>query len=182
MKHIPNLLTLLRFLLAMFLVIILYHANTIKYFIALSIFTAAMITDYFDGMIARKYKTVTEFGKTMDPLADKIIVACGLIYFSLKGFLFYMITILILVREFGITIYRFFLLKRGKIVPAERLGKLKAGFQMAGICVSFLLLIINEIINSNDVLFYIKLAMNIFFGFTLFLTYLSLYPYIIKKN
>ncbi|MEU0988287.1 CDP-diacylglycerol--glycerol-3-phosphate 3-phosphatidyltransferase [Streptomyces sp. NPDC005953] len=87
-------------------------------------FAVAMITDIFDGHLARTYNLVTDFGKIADPIADKAIMASGLICLSALGDLPWWVTGVVLFRELGITLMRFWVIRHG-VIPASRGGKLK---------------------------------------------------------
>jgi CDP-diacylglycerol--glycerol-3-phosphate 3-phosphatidyltransferase len=100
--------------------------------VAFVIFAAAVITDRFDGALARSFNLVTEFGKLADPIADKALIGAALIGLSVLGDLPWWVTILILVREIGVTILRFAVLRRG-VIPASRGGKLKTLVQAMAI-------------------------------------------------
>ena len=100
--------------------------------IAFIIFAAAVITDRVDGALARSFDLVTEFGKLADPIADKALIGAALIGLSLLGDLPWWVTIVILVREIGVTILRFAVLRRG-VIPASRGGKLKTLVQALAI-------------------------------------------------
>lgn len=91
---------------------------------AFVVFTVAVITDRFDGALARNYGMVTEFGTLADPIADKALIGAALIGLSLLGDLPWWITVVILTREIGITALRFAVLRHG-VIPASRGGKLK---------------------------------------------------------
>jgi CDP-diacylglycerol--glycerol-3-phosphate 3-phosphatidyltransferase len=99
---------------------------------AFVIFAIAMITDRFDGALARSYGMVTEFGKLADPIADKALLCAALIGLSLLHELWWWVTAVILVREIGVTILRFAVLHRG-VIPASHGGKLKTLVQAVGI-------------------------------------------------
>lgn len=96
---------------------------------AFLVFAALMITDKLDGDIARARGLVTNFGKIADPIADKALMTAALVSLNIIGMLPVWITVVILVREFGITLWRMALLRRGKIVPASKGGKLKTALQ-----------------------------------------------------
>jgi CDP-diacylglycerol--glycerol-3-phosphate 3-phosphatidyltransferase len=100
--------------------------------IAFVIFAAAVITDRFDGALARTYDLITEFGKLADPIADKALIGAALIGLSLLGDLPWWVTVVILVREIGVTVMRFAVLRRG-VIPASRGGKLKTLVQAVAI-------------------------------------------------
>ncbi|MEU0270949.1 CDP-diacylglycerol--glycerol-3-phosphate 3-phosphatidyltransferase [Streptomyces sp. NPDC006307] len=87
-------------------------------------FAVAMITDIFDGHLARAYNLVTDFGKIADPIADKAIMAAGLLCLSALGDLPWWVTGVILFRELGITLMRFWVIRHG-VIPASRGGKMK---------------------------------------------------------
>ena len=91
-----------------------------------------MVTDRFDGALARSYGMVTEFGKLADPIADKALIGAALIGLSLLGDLWWWVTVVILVREIGVTVLRFAVLRRG-VIPASRGGKLKTLVQAVAI-------------------------------------------------
>lgn len=96
------------------------------------IFVLATITDWVDGDLARRKGLVTAFGKLMDPIADKALMGSALICLSLLGELPWWVTVVILVREVGITLMRFVVIRRG-VIPASRGGKLKTVLQAAGL-------------------------------------------------
>jgi CDP-diacylglycerol---glycerol-3-phosphate 3-phosphatidyltransferase len=100
--------------------------------VAFVIFAVAVITDRFDGALARSYGMETEFGKLADPIADKALIGAALIGLSLLGDLAWWVTAVILVREIGVTILRFAVLRRG-VIPASRGGKLKTLVQAVAI-------------------------------------------------
>lgn len=104
---------------------------------AFAVFALAMYTDKLDGDIARARGLVTDFGKIADPIADKLLTGSALVVLSLLGELWWWVTILILIREWGITLMRFVVLRYG-VMPASSGGKLKTVLQTAGI--GFLLL------------------------------------------
>ena len=84
--NLPNKLTLLRFVLVPVFMVFMYIDNPYSYLIGLIVFAVASFTDFLDGSIARKYNMVTDFGKFMDPLADKLLTTVALIYLCLNGF------------------------------------------------------------------------------------------------
>ena len=95
-------------------------------------FVVASATDYVDGWIARTHNLVTSFGKVADPIADKALTGAALVLLSLYDRLPWWVTVLILVRELGITLMRFVVLKYG-VMPASRGGKLKTVLQAAAL-------------------------------------------------
>ena len=135
MLNIANLLTGLRMLLVPVFVVALFtgggHDNVAR-IVAFGIFAVAVLTDRVDGQLARRRGEVTEFGKLADPIADKALVGAALIGLSILGDLPWWVTALILVREVGVTVLRFAVLRRG-VIPASRGGKLKTLVQAVAI-------------------------------------------------
>jgi CDP-diacylglycerol--glycerol-3-phosphate 3-phosphatidyltransferase len=99
---------------------------------AFSVFAVAVITDRFDGALARSYGMVTEFGTLADPIADKALIGSALVGLSLLGDLPWWVTIVILAREIGVTVLRLAVLRHG-VIPASRGGKLKTLVQAVAI-------------------------------------------------
>ncbi|MGP6172963.1 CDP-diacylglycerol--glycerol-3-phosphate 3-phosphatidyltransferase [Corynebacterium sp. A21] len=96
---------------------------------AFVLFVALMITDKLDGDIARAKGLVTDFGKIADPIADKALMTTALVCLNLIGVLPWWVTVIIVIREFGITIWRMVQLRAGRVVPASKGGKLKTALQ-----------------------------------------------------
>ncbi|QSB13457.1 CDP-diacylglycerol--glycerol-3-phosphate 3-phosphatidyltransferase [Natronosporangium hydrolyticum] len=96
------------------------------------VFLAASLTDFLDGWIARRYGLVTSFGKVADPIADKALTGTALLLLSWYGELWWLVTLVILGREFAVTGLRFWVIRRG-VIPASRGGKLKTALQIAAI-------------------------------------------------
>ncbi|CAN5184621.1 CDP-diacylglycerol--glycerol-3-phosphate 3-phosphatidyltransferase [soil metagenome] len=137
--NIANIVTVARILMApVFIWLLLADAGTFSYlrYIAAVLFVVAIVTDSVDGFLARRMNLVTDFGKIVDPIADKILIGGALVALSILGELWWWVTIVILVREFGITIFRFIAL-RDRVIPASTGGKFKTTFQ--AIAISFFL-------------------------------------------
>ena len=133
--NVANLLTGLRMALVPVFLFALFVGDghqTAWRIVAFVIFAAAVITDHVDGRIARSYDLVTEFGKLADPIADKALIGAALIGLSILGDLPWWVTVVILVREVGVTVLRFAVLRRG-VIPASRGGKLKTLVQAVAI-------------------------------------------------
>ena len=96
------------------------------------LFVVAILTDSLDGMLARGLDLVTDFGKIVDPIADKVLIGGALVSLTILGELPWWVTALILVREVGITVYRFAVL-RDRVIPASRGGKVKTVLQAAAV-------------------------------------------------
>lgn len=133
--NVANGLTTLRLLLVPVFVVVLFHDGghqTEWRILAAIVFAVASITDRFDGEIARKRGLVTEFGKLADPIADKALVGAALIGLSLLGELSWWITVVVLVREVGVTLLRFWVIRHG-VIAASRGGKVKTMLQTVAI-------------------------------------------------
>jgi CDP-diacylglycerol--glycerol-3-phosphate 3-phosphatidyltransferase len=133
--NIANMLTGLRLVLVPVFLLALFAGNghdTTSRVIASAIFAVAVITDRFDGALARSYGMVTEFGTLADPIADKTLVGAALIGLSMLGDLPWWVTVVIMAREIGVTALRFAVLRRG-VIPASWGGKLKALVQAVAI-------------------------------------------------
>jgi CDP-diacylglycerol--glycerol-3-phosphate 3-phosphatidyltransferase len=137
--NLPNVLTMLRIALVPFFVWFLIadapglqsEAGPWRW-AAAAAFAVAIYTDKLDGDIARSRNLVTDFGKIADPIADKLLIGSALVMLSVLGELPWWVTVVILVREWGITALRFFVIRYG-VIPASRGGKLKTVVQTAAI-------------------------------------------------
>lgn len=132
----PNIITIVRILFApafVWLLLISQDSPTdpARWWAA-GLFVVGMATDGVDGWIARRYNLVTDLGKILDPIADKVLTGGALIGLSLANELPWWVTVLILVREVGITVFRFAVLSK-RVIPASRGGKLKTIFQFVAI-------------------------------------------------
>src|SRR3954452_12763945 len=132
--NIANALTVLRLILVPVFVVALFahggHETGWRGF-AWVIFAVASVTDRIDGDLARKRGLVTEFGKLADPIADKALIGAALIGLSVLGDLPWWITVVMLVREVGVTVLRFWVIRHG-VIPASRGGKVKTLLQAVG--------------------------------------------------
>ena len=131
--NLPNQLTILRLILTLPFVAALSLPFPGAKLLALGLFIVSSVTDYADGYIARKYKLITDFGKLMDPLVDKIMTMSAFICLVSLGSVPAWAVIVIVSREFLITGLRLIAAVRGKVLPAERLGKLKTVLQIVTI-------------------------------------------------
>ncbi len=118
---------------------------------ALVLFAVAGLTDYFDGEIARRYKFVTAFGKLMDPLVDKIMIAAAFISLVPLRAIPAWVAITIVAREFLITGLRLLASAKGQVLPAERLGKHKTSWQIVTVVFFLALLSIRELRYASGV-------------------------------
>lgn len=143
--NLPNKLTLLRVIIVPVFVLCFLMD---WYIAALILFAAASITDALDGKIARKYNLVTNFGKFLDPLADKVLVIAALCCFVEKGFMSSVPLIIIASREFMVSGLRLVTANEGVVVAAGIWGKLKTAFTM----VSIVIVTLFAIIGINDIM------------------------------
>ena len=134
--NLPNKLTVFRVILIPFFIAVLMTncAGEMSNWIALAIFIIASLTDMLDGKIARKYNLVTNFGKFMDPLADKMLVCSALICLTAMGKIPAWMVIVLVARDFVISGFRLVAVEQGKVIAANYWGKFKTAAQMVMIC------------------------------------------------
>ena len=168
----PNKLTMLRVILIPFFVFFMLSsvAGESGKWIALVIFVVASLTDTLDGYLARRDNLVTNFGKFMDPLADKLLVCSAMICLVEMGRLAAWIVIIIIGREFIISGFRLIASDNGIVIAASYWGKFKTVFQMAAV----ILLILD--------LDALELLSQIVLGIAVILTVVSLVDYIVKNH
>ena len=172
--NLPNKLTLFRVILIPFFVFFLLAPYFEGYgnYVAVVIFIIASITDFLDGKIARKYNLVTNFGKFMDPLADKLLVSSALISLIALNKIPAWIVIVIIAREFIISGFRLVAADNGVVIAASYWGKFKTAFQMVTVIVLILNIPVKVFDVIGTVLIYISLA----------LTVISLIDYLAKNK
>lgn len=137
--NIPNLLTVARLIMVPvfgYLVLAIEQTEAVQWASA-AVFLVAALTDLVDGVWARRYGLVTNFGKIADPIADKALIGTALVALSIQGEIAWWVTGVIIFREIAITLLRFWVIKQG-VIPASRGGKLKTVSQIVAI-VAFLL-------------------------------------------
>ena len=134
--NIPNILTMIRF--ALIAVFVYLFAGPANYVGAVIVFVVAFLTDVLDGYIARKYNMVTDFGKLMDPLADKLMLLAALCCLTFSGMLHPAFLIFEVVKELGMIVGAGFLYKHNVVVYARIWGKLATFFFNAGVVLTFL--------------------------------------------
>lgn len=147
--NLANKLTLFRVILVpVFLVLMGVEAIPLRFVWALLVFAAASITDMLDGKIARKYNMITDFGKFLDPLADKILVAAALVCFVEEGWTNAWVVAVILMREFAVSGVRLAAASsdKKKVIPANIWGKLKTAFTMIAIVIILLIAAAGQIV------------------------------------
>ncbi len=174
--NLPNKLTVLRVILIPFFVafLLLSPGNDTFKWVALAIFVIASLTDMADGKIARKYNLITDFGKFMDPLADKLLVCSAMICLIDLGKIPSWIVVIIIAREFIISGFRLVAADNGRVIAASYWGKFKTTFQM--------IMVILMIAGLGDVIPYYDLLTQIIMWIALALTIISLVDYIVKNK
>ncbi len=142
--NVPNQLTVLRLILTFVIVGVMSSTFPHQYSIALLLFVIASITDFLDGYLARKYNLITNFGKLMDPLADKVLMCGGFVLLTELDLMPAWVVVVILAREFLMTGLRLVASAEGKILAAENLGKHKTTWQIITIIYFLLFLASTE--------------------------------------
>ena len=172
--NLPNKLTMFRVILIPFFVFFLLAPYFEGYgnYVAVAIFIVASLTDLLDGKIARKYNLVTNFGKFMDPLADKLLVCSAMICLIELGLLPAWIVIIIIAREFIISGFRLIASDNGVVIAASYWGKFKTTFQM--------LMVIVLLLNFDIPAF--KILGTVLIWIATILTVVSLIDYIVKNK
>ena len=145
-----NRLTVSRFFLALVFVVAMSAGWKYGHTIALAVFLLAGITDYADGQIARRYSLITDFGKLMDPLMDKILIAAAFVCLVPFRAIPPWAVVVVVSREFAITGLRLLAVSKGKVLAAESLGKHKTFWQIATVIFFLLLLSISELNGYPD--------------------------------
>lgn len=131
--NLPNKLTILRMVLTPFLVLFMLTDMRLSPLFAFIIFAAASITDFVDGKVARSRNLVTDFGKFLDPIADKIVVLSVLICFITKGLCSPVVVVIVIFREFIISSMRLLAATNSVVLAAGISGKIKTAFQMISV-------------------------------------------------
>ena len=169
--NLPNKLTIVRvILIPFFVVLLLFDITAYDKWIALAIFIVASLTDFLDGYIARKYNLVTNFGKFMDPLADKLLVCSAMICLVELARIPAWVVIVIIAREFIISGFRLVASDNGVVIAASYWGKFKTTFQIVMICL--MIADLEPLILITQIVMWVALA----------LTVISLVDYLIKNK
>lgn len=150
--NLPTQLTVLRIILTpVFLFLLFYNGLPFKIF-SFIVYTVASLTDWYDGYYARKFGTVSKWGKFLDPLADKILVSTAFIAFYILGYVQLWVVLIIVVRDFLITGLRSYALFKNQPVVTIYLAKVKTFIQMSAVYVIFLIFLLKQyaILNGKD--------------------------------
>ena len=185
--NLPNKLTISRIVMSILIIIILLGGDYIgglfgfeipklfinetivvdlKYIIAGFLFIAASLTDFLDGYIARKYNLITDFGKLMDAIADKILVNSVLIILAAQGFIHPIIPVVVILRDSVVNSIKMLAASKGKVVAAIKSGKLKTACLMVGIVLTLFYNLPFEVWNVSvaDVLLLIATVLSVVSG------------------
>ena len=172
--NLPNKLTILRMLMIpLFVLFFEWKSLPLNYFLAFAMFGIASLTDLFDGKLARKYNLVSDFGKLMDPLADKVLVTSALVCFVAEASAATpsWVVILILAREFLVTSLRLLAAAKGVVLAADKWGKYKTATTMTWILVDLFLMEFTILIDwcslfgwLHPILMYLSLFFTIYSG------------------
>ncbi len=129
-----NKLTLARVLAIPLFIVLLYWDFPHHLWVALGVFILASITDFVDGYVARHYNQITDFGKFMDPLADKLLVMSAMAWFVEAGWMPAWAFFIVIARELAVTGMRLVAVEQGRVIAAGKSGKVKTASTMVGIC------------------------------------------------
>jgi len=199
--NLPNKLTISRVVMAVLIIIILLGGDYIgdlfgfeipklfinetivvdlKYIIAGFLFIAASLTDFLDGYIARKYNLVTDFGKLVDAIADKVLVNSVLIILAAQGFIHPIIPVVVIIRDSVVNSIKMLAASKGKVVAAIKSGKIKTACLMVGIVLTLFYNLPFEVWNISvaEVLLLIATVLSVTSG----IQYYSLNKHLIKDK
>ena len=177
MKHLPNILTVLRILITpLFLFCLFSDFHGSKYY-ALFLFIFASLTDAFDGYYARKHNIVSDLGIFLDPLADKILVSSAFISFAILGYIDYWMFIIIIFRDIAITALRLLMIRNGYTMITSNIAKYKTASQVFIIIFTLSVIpfsssqwlstvLINAGLSIFDIVYFLTLVVTIFTAIT----------------
>ena len=137
--NLPNKLSIVRIALIPLMVALMYPDNQVCWMLSAAVFAVAAFTDFLDGYIARKRRIVTDFGKFIDPVADKLLVLCALIMLCYREVMLSWVVCVILARELCVDGLRMIAVGKGRVIAAGKLGKIKTVSQI--VLVLYLMLI-----------------------------------------
>lgn len=189
--NLPNRLTIIRCIITPIILLFMFPISFLQIpvwnqfidrygiWIAFLLFIIASATDFMDGYVARKYGLITNLGKFLDPIADKVLVLSIFIAFVALGQIHPVIPIIILFREFAVTGIRLMALEKGIVIAASNLGKSKTVLQIIAIILLFLSRIMTEV--GCDFYYYVHLLASFFLFLCLVMTILSGFDYFRKS-
>ena len=175
--NLPNKITIFRMFIAPIFLAVYLAGIPHRFLLSALIFALGAITDALDGRIARKNNIVTNFGKLLDPIADKMLVTAGLLAFMKDGLCSIWIVMIILTRDFAVTSIRMIAASQNVVIPANIGGKIKTVMQMVSFIVVMLLC---ELTNVYKLGLNMGLISNILLGFTAAVAVVSGLIYIIN--
>ncbi len=177
MKYIPNILTVIRFCFIPFIIISIVKDN---YTVALILFTISSITDILDGYIARKYNMISDFGKLMDPLADKCTQLSVLLTLAIKGIIPYWVIIILILKEIIMISGASFLYGKQLVVSSRWYGKLSTVLLFIAVVNSFIINIYN--LPEYDIYIYALAIVFAIFSLIMYLHHFYGEGYLPKKE
>lgn len=180
--NLSNKLTISRIVLAAIFILFLFIKGAGAKFIAFSIFLAACITDYYDGYLARKRGDITDFGRLMDPIADKILILGAFLAFVEMKIIPAWMVIIIISREMVITGIRVLALSQKRVLAADKGGKHKTISQMAAVFAILIFLIIRDSGFSVRYIEYFKICLYLLVVVAVSMTLVSGVSYMIKNR
>jgi CDP-diacylglycerol--glycerol-3-phosphate 3-phosphatidyltransferase len=142
--NLPNILTLSRIGFAGIIVYLLLLNSLVSHYWAALVFILASITDYYDGSLAKRYGMITDFGKIMDPIADKVLMLSIFFTLAFLGVLAWWMVMIIALREIVVTIDRLWRMRQGQVLPAEKAGKIKTVLQIVAVAFILIYLILDQ--------------------------------------
>ena len=140
--NLPNILTLLRILMTFVFLVFLNKGDFSSTVVAFVVFVAASLTDFLDGYIAKRYNLISNFGRIMDPIADKFLMLSAFYMFMRMNIIADWMFYIIFIREVLVTLVRFYAMGKGVVMAAEKAGKYKTTFQISTVIVILLYLIL----------------------------------------
>lgn len=183
--NLPNILTLSRILFAAIIVYLLLLNSLTGNVWAAVFFVIASITDFYDGYLAKKHGLISDFGKIMDPIADKVLMLSIFSVLANIGMIAWWMVIVIALREVFITIDRLYSMRKGEVLAAERAGKIKTVFQILTICIIFIYLILDQAPSAHQWFYQIQKSylswINGCMMITVLLTITSAVPYVQQR-
>ena len=159
-----NKITIVRMALVPVLVLLLYLDFPGHIYWALAVFIIASISDFLDGYIARHYHQVSDFGKFMDPLADKLLVVAAMMVFVEKGYMPGWALLIVVAREFAVTGLRLIAVDNGRVIAAAWSGKIKTASTMVGIILMLLIGIPGNVLWLNTLAWIVIVVTTVYSG------------------